>query len=77
MTIFFICHFNLICFCSFDLSCPILEKDNFIKNLYIVLSCQKFRFCISEDRKQNSGQLKLAVLPKYQDLYFNTDTKYS
>ena len=29
----------LICFCSFDLSCPILEKNNFIKNVYIVLSC--------------------------------------
>ena len=28
----------LICFCSFDLSCPILEKDNFMKNMYIVLS---------------------------------------
>ena len=28
----------LICFCSFDLSCPILEKDKFIENLYIVLS---------------------------------------
>ena len=28
-----------ICFCSFDLFCPILEKDNFIKNVYIVLSC--------------------------------------
>ena len=26
----------LICFCSFDLSCPILEKDNFIKFVYIV-----------------------------------------
>ena len=25
----------LICFCSFDLSCLILEKDNFIENLYI------------------------------------------
>ena len=29
----------LICFCSFYLSCPILEKtDNFIENVYIVLS---------------------------------------
>ena len=28
-----------ICFCSFDLSCPIREKDNFIENLDIVLSC--------------------------------------
>ena len=27
----------LICFCSFDLSCPILEKDNFIN---------KFVYCI-------------------------------
>ena len=27
-----------ICFCSFNLSCPILEKDNVIGNLYIVLS---------------------------------------
>ena len=29
----------LSCFCSFDLSCSILEIDNFMKNLYIVLSC--------------------------------------
>ena len=29
----------LICFCSFDLSCPILKKDSFIEHLYIVLSC--------------------------------------
>ena len=28
----------LICFCRFDSSCPILEKDIFIKNEYIVLS---------------------------------------
>ena len=28
-----------ICFCTFDLSCSILEKENFIENLYIVLSC--------------------------------------
>ena len=28
----------LLCFCSFQLSFPILEKDNFIKTLYIVLS---------------------------------------
>ena len=28
-----------ICFCSFDLSCPIREKDNFIENVSIVLSC--------------------------------------
>ena len=26
-----------ICFCSFDFSCPIFEKDHFIENLYIVL----------------------------------------
>ena len=25
-------------FCSFDLFCPLLEEDSFIKNLYIVLS---------------------------------------
>ena len=25
----------LICFCSLNLSCPILEKDNFIENMYI------------------------------------------
>ena len=30
---------SLICLCSFDLSCPILEKDIFIENLYVVLSC--------------------------------------
>ena len=30
----------LICFCSFDLSCPIIEKYIFIpKKLFIVLSC--------------------------------------
>ena len=28
----------IICFCSFHLSCPIHENDNFIQNLYIVLS---------------------------------------
>ena len=27
------------CFCSFDLTCPIPEKDNLIENLNIVLSC--------------------------------------
>ena len=51
--IIFLCHFYhfyeaaiavkisnlLICFCSFDLSCPILEKYSFIENVYIVLSC--------------------------------------
>ena len=30
---------SLICFCSFDLSCPIFTKDNFMENVYIVLSC--------------------------------------
>ena len=29
----------LICFCSFELSGPILEKDSFIENVYIALSC--------------------------------------
>ena len=29
----------LICFCRFDLFCPLLDKDTFIKNVYIVLSC--------------------------------------
>ena len=32
----------LTCICSFDLSCPILEKDNFIENVYIVLYCRSF-----------------------------------
>ena len=27
----------LICFCSFYLPCLILEKDNFIKHMYIVV----------------------------------------
>ena len=36
----------LICFCSFDLSCPILEKDNFITNLYITLSILNSVFLI-------------------------------
>ena len=26
-----------ICFCNFDLSCPIPEKENFIEMFYIVL----------------------------------------
>ena len=34
----------LIYFCTFDLSCPILEKDIFIENLYIVLSQQIVSF---------------------------------
>ena len=29
----------LVCFYSFYLPCHILEKDNFIKKLYFVLSC--------------------------------------
>ena len=29
----------LICFCSFDLFCPLLDKDISIENLYIALSC--------------------------------------
>ena len=29
----------IICFCSFDLFCPLLEKDNLIENLCIALSC--------------------------------------
>ena len=29
----------LICFCSFDLSCPIFKKDIFYRKIYIVLSC--------------------------------------
>ena len=29
----------LICFCIFDLSSPIPEKDSFIENVHIVLSC--------------------------------------
>ena len=29
----------LICLCSFDLFCPLLEKDSFIENLYIAMSC--------------------------------------
>ena len=28
-----------ICFCCFDLSCSILEKENVIENLYLVLYC--------------------------------------
>ena len=31
----------LICLCSFDLSCPIFEKDNFIEMFYIVLSISR------------------------------------
>ena len=29
----------LICFCSFELFSHLLEKDNFIENVYIALSC--------------------------------------
>ena len=29
----------LICFCSFELFCPLLDKDISIENLYIVSSC--------------------------------------
>ena len=29
----------LICFCGFDLSCPILEKDKFIENVLYLLYC--------------------------------------
>ena len=29
----------LICFCSFDLFCPLLDKDISIENMYFVLSC--------------------------------------
>ena len=29
----------LISFSSFHFSCPILEKENFIKNMYIILFC--------------------------------------
>ena len=27
---------TLICFCSFDLFCPLLEKDNSVENFYIL-----------------------------------------
>ena len=33
-------------FCSFDLSCSILEKDNFINNVYLVL-CYKIAFFLN------------------------------
>ena len=29
----------LICFCSFDMSCSVLEKNIFIEIVYILLSC--------------------------------------
>ena len=29
----------LLCFCSFDLFCPLLDKDISNENIYIVLSC--------------------------------------
>ena len=29
----------LICFCSFDLFCRLLDKDISIENMYIALSC--------------------------------------
>ena len=34
----------LVCFCSFDFSCPVLEKDNFVKHLCIVLSYYYYYF---------------------------------
>ena len=29
----------LLCFCSFDLFCPLLDKEISIENLYITLPC--------------------------------------
>ena len=45
----------LICFCSLDLFCPIglLEKINFITNLYIVLSIL-FKPCLFQSKYRNS-----------------------
>ena len=31
----------LICFCSFNLSYPLIEKDTFIENVYIILLNKK------------------------------------
>ena len=36
--ILFVSVYTLLCFCSFDLSCPILEKYIFIENMCTVLS---------------------------------------
>ena len=40
LLLIFVRHFYqaATCFCCFNLSCPIFEKDIFIKNIYIVLS---------------------------------------
>ena len=38
----------LICFCSFDSSCRILEKDNFIKkNVYCIVLAYKIAFFLT------------------------------
>ena len=29
----------LLCFCGFDLFCPLLDKDISIENLFVALSC--------------------------------------
>ena len=47
-------HTQNICFYSFDLFCPLLEKDTFIENLYIVLSCTI---------KQRSFQTLFVLIP--------------
>ena len=37
--------FNLLfCFCSFEMSCPILVKYSFMGKLYIVISCYSVIF---------------------------------
>ena len=45
----------LICFCSFALSCPILEKDNLIENVYIhiVFLCYLIKQCSFKNTKKN------------------------
>ena len=40
----------LVCFCSFDLSCRILEKDNFIKNVLLISLCFSFFICLGYTR---------------------------
>ena len=57
----------LICFCSIDMSCLILEKNIFIENLYIVLSCIAFvyPFFVSIYTKETYADISL----QYKSLY--------
>ena len=58
----------LICFCILDFSCLILEKDNFIENLFLVAVCvpphQKriTHFCVSMETSYSTEKQELIYL---------------